>query len=309
MLIHDPPVKITDNLMMLGAGAYPLYLVQGSSQAAVFEGGLGAAGPLLRQQMEQLAIDPGSVKQVVIPHAHPDHVMAIPAFREMFANVTVVASEPAARTLAAEKAIAMFLRLDQALTDALIEAGLIDSEHRPKVLAETQIAVDRTIGEGDAIQVDDVRFDVLATPGHSDCSLSFFEPDQKILLVSDATPYYLKEQDYWWPNYFTGYELYLDSMRRLAGLDAEILCLGHHAVFKGADDVRSYLTAAIDATHEYHQHILQQTEAGKTVRQVAEQLGSDIYEKTPWLPLDFFQKNCGLLVKQSLRHEGISIDK
>ena len=39
---------------------------------------------------------------------------------------------------------------------------------------------------------------------------------------------------------------------------------------------------------------------------VAERLGSEIYAKTQLLPLDFFQKNCSLLVKQSLAHEGLA---
>jgi len=49
--------------------------------------------------------------------------------------------------------------------------------------------------------------------------------------------------------------------------------------------------------------------AGKPVRQLAEELGAEVYAKTQLLPLDFFQKNCGLLIKQSLRHEGIRKDE
>ena len=48
-----------------------------------------------------------------------------------------------------------------------------------------------------------------------------------------------------------------------------------------------------------------ETKAGKPVRQIAEELGAEIHRQTPLLPLDFFQKNCGLLVKQSLKHEGL----
>ena len=42
------------------------------------------------------------------------------------------------------------------------------------------------------------------------------------------------------------------------------------------------------------------------MRQLAEELGAEIHAQTPLLPLDFFQKNCGLLVKQSLKHEGLA---
>ena len=52
---------------------------------------------------------------------------------------------------------------------------------------------------------------------------------------------------------------------------------------------------ALAATQEYHQRIVAEAKAGKPARQIAEDLGAEIYAKTPFLPLDFFQKNCGLL--------------
>ncbi len=163
--------------------------------------------------------------------------------------------------------------------------------------------------EGDTVTVGGTSFNVLETPGHSDCSLSFHQPDAGILFVSDATGYYLPEHDYWWPNYFTGYDVYLDSMRRLAGLNVEVLGLSHNAAVKGADAVKAYFDKAISATEHYHQRIVELAKSGESVRGIAERLGSEVYEKTQLLPLDFFQKNCGLLVKHSLRREGISIEK
>ncbi len=309
MLIKDPPQQLTERLWMLGSSGYPLYLVRGDGEAALFEGGIGAMGPLLLEQMDELGITKESVKQVIVTHGHPDHVMAVPLFREIFPQLTVAASKIAAATLSAEKAIGFFCQLDAALTASVEKAGWIDQRHRPKPLAEKQIAVDRIIGEGDTIAVDGVSFDVLETPGHSDCSLSFHDPANAVLLISDATGYYMPEHDCWWPNYFSDYEAYLGSMRRLAELDAEILCLSHNAVIRGVDDVRAYFAAAVSATEQYHQRIVSEAQSGKTVREIAEQLGCEAYEQKPLLPLDFFQKHCGLLVKQSARHAGISVSK
>lgn len=309
MLIRNPPVEITDNLLMLGTSEYPLYLFKGQREAVIFEGGTGAMGPLVRQQMEQLGIGAELVKQVVIPHAHPDHVMAVPLFREIFPGLTVAASAEAAKTLSTEKAISYFCKIDEALTHSLLGAGLIAEEHRPKPLAKKRIAVDRVIAEGDTITVDGISLDVLETPGHSECSLSFYEPGGRILLSSDATPYYLPEDNCWWPDYFAGLAAYVGSLERLAGLDVEILCLGHNGVVSGVEDVKLYFSSVTSATQEYHKRIIGEAQAGKSIRQIAEELGSEVYEKSPLLPLEFFQKNCGLLVKQSLRHEGISLEK
>jgi len=170
MLITDPPVQITDNLWMLGTTSYPLYLAKAPSEGAIFEGGIGAMGPLVHRQMQELAIGDDFVKQLAVTHAHPDHVMAVPLFRKLFAGLTVTASRQAAETLSAEKAISLFCQLDGALSNALVKTGAISEEHRPEPLEDKHIAVDRLVAEGDTITVDGLSFDVLQTPGHSHCS-------------------------------------------------------------------------------------------------------------------------------------------
>jgi len=305
MLIRNPPTQIVDGLWMLGTNEYPLYLLRCGEEAAVFEGGTGAMGPVLSEQLEQTGVAPGAVKQLIVTHAHPDHVMAVPMLRELFPAVTVLAGEVAVKTLAAEKAVAFFGKIDQALTGALLEAGSIEPRHQPAPLGEATIGVDRVLGQGDTVVVGAATFNVLATPGHSPCSLSFHEPGARILLISDATGYYMPEHEAWWPNYFDGYGAYVESMRRLAELDADVLCLSHNAVVTGADDVRAYFSGAIAATEEYHKRIVDALRGGTDPRQLAEQLGNEVHEKTQLLPAEFFQKNCGLMVKLSMKHEGI----
>ena len=306
MLVQNPPVEVTPNLWMLGTNAYPLYLFRGQQEGAIFEGGVGAMGKVLREQLEALGIGPDYVKQIVVTHAHPDHVMAVPFFRQVFPQATVAASVIAAKTLGAEKAIGFFCQMDEALTGSLLRAGTIQELHRPEPLTEKQIPVDRLLKEGDVLAVEDAAFQVLETPGHSDCSLSFYEPNRKILILSDATGYYMPADKAWWPNYFTDYRAYMDSMRRLASLNAEVACLSHNAAIRGSDEVRAYFLGAIVATEAYHQRIVAEARAGKPSRQIAEELGVEIHAKTPVLPVEFFQKNCGLMVKLSLKSEGIS---
>lgn len=307
MLIQNPPVAVAPRLWMLGTTEYPLFLYRGEGQSTIFEGGTGAMGPVLGRQLDDLGIDPATVGQAVVTHAHPDHVMAIPAFRAMFPSVTVLASEAAGQTLAAEKAIGFFRKVDEALTGSLLAAGRITADDRPQPMSGNTIPIDRTLAEGDRVDVDDgVAFTVLETPGHSACSLSFHEPGDGLLIISDATGYYLPEHHVWWPNYFTDYAAYLGSMNRLSGLGAEVLCLSHNGVITGAADVGAYFDGAIAATEAYHEQIVEQATAGASVRTIAEGLGADVYEKTQLLPLEFFQKNCSLLVKQSLRYAGIA---
>lgn len=302
MLIKDPPVEIAEGVRMLGTNEYPVFLVSDGSEGAIFEGGVGAVGPLVKEQLARLDVGADTVKQVIITHAHPDHVMAVPVFRAMFGGVAVCASKAAAKTLGIEKAIGFFSKVDGMLTEALIKAGSIKEEHRPEPLTEKQIAVDKILSDGDTVKVGQRRFDVLATPGHSDCSLSFHESAARLLIISDATGYYVPECSYFWPNYFTDYGAYVESIRRLVALDAEILCLSHNAVVKGADAVKAYFEGAVAATEAYHERIVAEAAAGKAPDEISRQLGIEAHEKTQLLDVEFFQKNCDLMVKQSLKY-------
>jgi len=304
MLIDKPPVELIPNLWMLGTTQYPLYLARSDSEAVIFEGGVGSMGPVTHRQLTAIGVTHRTVRKIVITHAHPDHVMAVPFLIQQFPDADVLGSEVSAATLKAEKAVSFFEKIDGALTDSLLKADAITEDDRPAPLAAPVIAVDVTIAEGDTIDVGDFHFTVLETPGHSDCSLSFHDAAKGVLIISDATGYYLPHENYLWPNYFTDYGTYVASIERLAALRAKVLCLSHNAAIKGEENVRKYLADALEVTKAYHRRIVAEAEAGKTPREIAGELGAEVYEKTQLLPLDFFQKNCSFLVKQSLDHEG-----
>lgn len=306
MLINNPPVEIIDNLFMLGVSAYPSFLFKGGNEGLMFEGATGAVGLLTIQQLNDLGLGGNFVRRLVVTHAHPDHVMAIPVYKKMNKDIRVLASESAAQALASEQAISVFCDIDRTLTESLGKMGAITAEHQPEPLSEMKIVVDEIIKEGDTIAVgDEASFSVIETPGHSYCSLSFYEAFRKILIISDATGYYVPENKYWWPNYFADYGKYIKSMERLAKYDTEILCLSHNCAIQGAGEIRDYFTGVISATKEYHERIIDEIKGGKDPRRLAGELGSEVYEKTQLMPVEFFQKNCGILIKRSLKHEGM----
>lgn len=306
MLLKNPPVKLADRLWMLGTTAYPIYLVEGDGESALVEGGLGAVAGSVLRQIDQLGIDKASIRLAVITHAHPDHVMALPALRQAFPGIALAASEAAAKVLAVEKTLAFFHQVDQAFTQSLVDLGWVSAEDRPTGAAPGPFTIDGILHDGDTLRAGGCAFTVLQTPGHSDCSISLYEPTRRVLMISDASGYYMPEQATWWPNYFTDYAGYLGSLRRLARLDAEVLCLSHNGAITGGSDVAEYLRGAIAATEAYHRRIVDEVRAGRPAKELAVQLGDEIYQHVRLLKPDFFQKNCMLLVKQSMRAEGIA---
>lgn len=311
MRLEHPPAQLAPGFWMLGLRAYPVYVCHDGEEAAIFEGGIGALVPIVARQLAELGIPNAAVRQILITHAHPDHVMGVPQLRARFPHAAVAGSAVAARTLANEKAIALFRQVDQVLAQVVASDGDEQTGGGPGGFepGDKTIVLDRVLQEGDTVAVGGRRFQVLATPGHSDCSLSFFEAHSRVLVISDATGYYVPERGLWWPNYFGGYAAYVASIRRLAGLGASVLCLSHNAALVGAEEVQAYFDAALAATQAYHHRIIEAVRAGQPAGELAGQLGREAYDLAPVLPVEFFQKNCSLLVKQSLAAEGLAPEK
>jgi len=112
-------------------------------------------------------------------------------------------------------------QLDQALAASLSRSGLLGQAGQPQTPAVTTIGVDQVIADGDVIQLGDWSWTVLATPGHSDCSISLYDADRRVLVISDATGYYMPataggaEQGSRWPTYCSPSRRYAPARGRL----------------------------------------------------------------------------------------------
>ncbi len=64
MLIKAPPLELADGVWMLGTNEYPVFLIIDANEGAIFEGGVGADGPIVK---ERLAAQLGAEAHEKIP--------------------------------------------------------------------------------------------------------------------------------------------------------------------------------------------------------------------------------------------------
>jgi glyoxylase-like metal-dependent hydrolase (beta-lactamase superfamily II) len=174
---------------------------------------------------------PAELKHIAITHAHRSHLGGVAALKQA-SGATVYAHEWEADIVSGDrKAQPVTLRPMQSIKIWPFQLGIFLGipKHKP-------CEVDRPLGEGDRVGPLEVFF----MPGHSPGHLAFYWPERRVLIAGDAIAT--------WPQFSAGWtafnlnpEQQEESIRRMAGLDAAVVGVGHGEpiVEDAADRVRS----------------------------------------------------------------------
>ena len=207
-----------------------IWVVSGRDGDLVIDFGMG-----LRPLRPELRRDDGKPLHAIATHVHVDHVGSFHEFEERAGHhleADGFASMDDGHTLAH-----LFRSLDGAVA-APPQPGWRPTEFRLR-----QARLTRLLGEGDEVDVGNHRFEVLHLPGHSPGSIALWEPAKRILFSGDAIYAGTLVDD------LPGSDVlaYVDTMGRLAGLQADTVYPGHNAPLDGEEMRRIARRYADDA--------------------------------------------------------------
>jgi len=298
------PIKITPNFYQLGTPPFPVYLSLGED-AMLIEGGTGGTFEIIVGQIKALGIEPQRIKYLALTHTHADHIGALPRLKALWPHLQVVASEKAPKILGNEKTIEQFVSMDTAIAGIMAELGEISEV--PETFAKYEFPVDRTVKEGDQIDLGaGVCWTAYTVPGHSPCHLAWREEKEEILAIGDTLGFYSPEKDTFWPNYFVSLALYCESIRKLGTLPAKYLALSHNGVIDG--DTRAFLQKALSVTEAYHREMIDRTAKGEDPKEIAREKGDWVRTIADHMPYKVMAPMCGFLIKLSQAAEAENPD-
>lgn len=250
--------RLTDNVLQMGNRHFNYFLV-GSRQCALVECGVSGGVVSLDAEWQKLHEKPEPA-YILAMHEHFDHVCGVPALREMFPGVPVLAHPRAGRILQKPAVVMDFFQQDDKMSDILVQKGMI--EQKPVSPCIDQIITDGSLEEGQILQAEkDWHLEIIETPGHSPCSLAAYLPQEQVMFLSDAAGYQIDDHSIF-PIFFQGYQLYIDSIKRLRGFSAQVLALPHGTVWTGPDEVEAFYQRALQSAEEAFQMIQTMLEEG-----------------------------------------------
>jgi glyoxylase-like metal-dependent hydrolase (beta-lactamase superfamily II) len=197
-----------------------VYLVDGGEEMVLIDTGAGEGFELIVDNIRSLGLRPDKLKAVIATHSHIDHIGALFRFREEY-GVEVIAHE-----------------LDTEAIETGIGSGAeyYGVSYQPCKVDVILRGSEETVGCGHH----DLK--VIHIPGHTPGSIAvYLDAGTRILFGQDVHgPYLLKGSNT---------DQAKISLRRLADLDADILCEGHFGVYEPKEEVRRYIEGHLRNLH------------------------------------------------------------
>ncbi len=244
-MIFKETGKIGKKLYMVGHPTFPVYLLDvDDGRPVIFDAGISIMGPRYVRELQEILRE-RQPAFLLLTHSHYDHCGSAAHLKKAFPGMKVAASDAARKILERPNALKLIHELN-AKTHPLAEGLGVE----PPLESFEPFSIDRVVKDGDVLQLSKtLSIQVIGTPGHTRDSLSFFVPEEKILVAAEALGV---------PNncglitsdFLSGYEAYVASMERLRALSPEILCIAHYKAFSG-EDVATYMEDSMNQCREF----------------------------------------------------------
>lgn len=194
-----------------------VYLIEDSDGLSIIDASLDSAPDKIIRQLKAAGHQPSDVKRILITHGHPDHIGGLPKLQQM-TGAEVIASAIERPVIEGKTPI------PRVAEDQL--SGFAKWMRPKKDETMPGTPVDRVVEEGTMLPEVMGGLEVLETPGHSDGHLTFWQPERKIAFCGDVIMRMLR-LSLPFAAFTVDMESNKRSIKRLAELDAQIICFGH----------------------------------------------------------------------------------
>ncbi len=214
----------------------------------------------IRDFLAGLGLEPGDVHTVVLSHAHPDHMGALPFLLEEASPRIIIHSLE--KTLAADNSL-LNKSFDMChITDYYMErlgdthpASIDILDYFSNLCPMGAAEATDTVEGGDTLDLGGRSFEVLHTPGHAPGHISLFDSDDGTLLSFDLVGAVVA----WYCPSGGGARSYLESLDKIERLGARLILPSHG---EDIDDVNGAIARTREVLLSRDRRILELLELG-----------------------------------------------
>lgn len=277
-------LKITDVRVNPGDSAF---LIDDGKTAIMYDSGFAFTGYAVADKIKNILGD-RELDYIFLTHSHYDHALGSVYALKYWPRAKVVAGEYAAKIFQKPTAKALMRELDRKFANKCgvgAYEDLID-----------ELRVDVPVADGDVIKAGDLEFIALNLPGHTKCSIGYYCPEHKLLLGCETIGVFNGKDDVV-PSYLVGYEMAIDSIKRVETLDVERILVPHYGLLDKAE-TEFYLKRAKESASATANEIVGMLKRGNSKAEIIDFFKNKFYHGyvKEIYPPDAMRLNTGIMI-------------
>ena len=152
------------------------FLIDGGEEVAIYDCGMAYCSDGVIKDIEDKLNETGHEKldKIILSHSHYDHIGALPYILDRWPCATVIGGKKLVKVFASDRAKATMERLGKAARDKYIPGEASKPESERMVIRTDNLRVDQVLEDGDLFDIGKYEVTAIHTPGHTDCSFSYF---------------------------------------------------------------------------------------------------------------------------------------
>ncbi|HVN72067.1 MAG TPA: MBL fold metallo-hydrolase [Desulfomonilia bacterium] len=198
-----------------------VYIIACGTDLVMIDCGSGMAPGAIVENIKEAALDPKKITTLVLTHCHVDHIGSVSYFREKY-ECTVIAHDLDAYAIESG--------------DSTLTAARWYNTRLPKTKVDKRLYEDHEI-----LSISGAELHCIHTPGHTPGSISLYIDweGMRILFGQDIHGPFSRE-------FKSDIGQWRESMHKLIGLKADILCEGHFGIYRPKERVERYIRGYLD---------------------------------------------------------------
>lgn len=283
-------IKVTDVREKAGDAAF---LIDNGKTAIMYDSGFAFTGYNVAENIKSI-LKERPLDYIFLTHSHYDHALGSVYVKRCYPDAKVVAGEYAAKIFAKPTARTVMRELDGKFAK---KCGV--GEYEDLI---DELSVDIPVKDNDTIKAGELEFTVLSLPGHTKCSVGFYERNHRLLLGCETLGVFNGKDDIV-PSYLVGYEMTMKSIERILGLDIQSIVVPHYGLLTG-ETAKLYLEKSYSTTKSTTEEFVTLLRKGKTNEDILEVFKKKFYHGSivDVYPVDAMTLNVGIMT-ELLRRE------
>jgi len=247
--------RIHERITAIATTSFPAYVIRGENESLMIDSGVNLLGPTYLAALKDVFGDAEEPDYLFFTHSHYDHVGAGGYLKRHLPGLKLGGHERLAVLAQKASALETMNRLSR---DHL---ELLEHNRTGEDVTIYPFQVDVVLKEGDEIDLGGLTCRVYEVPGHTRDSLAYYLPEIEALFPGDACGVLRTSRgEPLQVEFVASYQDYIDSLKKMIGLQPRMICLAHNWVLTDSDAGR-FLQWSLAETYRYRELIEAHLEA------------------------------------------------